>query len=157
MSRSHLHPGRPSLVRATALPETATRGRASRATMASLVAAFVETLSEAQRRHASWPFDDGERANWHYVPRERAGVPIEQMTAASKAALHDLLRYALSETGYQKAVDVMSLEEPLGLIENHQRFYRNPENYSVTSSARPAGCRGAGASRATICRSISRP
>ena len=35
MSRSHLHPGRSSLVRATALPETATRGRASRATMAS--------------------------------------------------------------------------------------------------------------------------
>ena len=137
MSRSHLHPGRPSLVRATALPETATRGRASRATMATLVAAFVETLSEAQRRHASWPFDDGERANWHYVPRERAGVPIEQMGAASKAALHDLLRYALSETGYQKAVDVMSLEEPLGLIENHQRFYRNPENYSVTVFGTP--------------------
>ena len=44
MSRSHLHPGRPSLVRATALPETATRGRASRATMATLAAAFVESL-----------------------------------------------------------------------------------------------------------------
>jgi Protein of unknown function (DUF3500) len=137
MSRSHLHPGRSSLLRATALPETAARGRASRATMAGLVAAFVDTLSEAQRRQASWPFDDSERANWHYVPRERAGVPIEQMGAASKVALHDLLRYALSETGYQKAVDVMSLEEPLGLIENHQRFYRNPENYSVTIFGTP--------------------
>ena len=71
------------------------------------------------------------------MPRERAGVPIEQMGAASKAALHDLLRYALSETGYRKAVDVMSLEEPLGLIENHQRFYRNPENYSVTVFGTP--------------------
>ena len=52
MSRSHLHPGRSSLLRATALPETAARGRASRATLASLAEAFVETLSEAQRRHA---------------------------------------------------------------------------------------------------------
>jgi hypothetical protein len=125
------------LVRATALPETGTRGRASRETMAALAGAFVETLSEPQRRQASWPFDDSERFNWHYVPRERAGLPIEKMSAASKTALHDLLRYALSETGYQKAVAVMSLEEPLGLIENHERFYRHPENYSVTVFGTP--------------------
>ena len=31
----------------------------------------------------------------------------------------------------------MSLEEPLGLIENHQRFYRHPENYSVTIFGTP--------------------
>jgi hypothetical protein len=105
--------------------------------MATLVTAFVDTLSAAQRRQASSPFDDGERFNWHYVPRERAGVPIEQISAASKSALHELLRYALSETGYQKAVDVMSLEEPLGLIENHQRHYRHPENYSVTVFGTP--------------------
>lgn len=135
MSRGHLHHGRPRLLRATALPET--RGRASRATMATLAGAFVESLSESQRRHANWPFDDRERFNWHYVPRERAGVPIEAMSAASKTALHDLLRYALSEVGYRKAVDVMSLEEPLGLIENHQRFYRHPENYSVTVFGTP--------------------
>jgi hypothetical protein len=137
MSRSHLHRGRPGLVRATALPETGTRGRASRATMAALAGAFLETLSEAQRRQASWRFEDAERFNWHYVPRERAGVPIQEMSAASKAALHELLRHALSETGYRKAVDVMSLEEPLGLIENHQRFYRHPENYSVTIFGTP--------------------
>jgi hypothetical protein len=137
MSRSHLHPERPSLVRATALPETAARGRASRTTMADLAAAFVDSLSEAQRRQAIWPFDDGERFNWHYVPRQRAGLPIEGMSAASKSAVHDLLRYALSETGYRKAVDVMSLEEPLGLLENHRRHYRHPENYSVTVFGTP--------------------
>jgi Protein of unknown function (DUF3500) len=137
MSPGHVHRPQSSLVRATALPHTGTRGRASRATMADLAAAFVESLSEAQRQQASWPFEGDERFNWHYVPRQRAGIPIEQMGAASKAALHDLLRYALSEAGYQKAVDVMSLEEPLGLIENHQRFYRHPENYSVTVFGTP--------------------
>jgi hypothetical protein len=137
MSQGHVHRPQSSLVRATALPQTGTRGRASRATMATLAASFLDSLSEAQRRQASWPFEGDERFNWHYVPRERAGVPIEQMGAASKAALHDLLRHALSETGYQKAVNVMSLEEPLGLIENHKRFYRHPENYSVTVFGTP--------------------
>jgi Protein of unknown function (DUF3500) len=132
MSSSHLHHERSPLLRATALPHGGAAARASRTTMGALAAAFLETLSQAQRRQAMWPFEDGERFNWHYVPRQRAGVPIEQMSAASKSALHDLLRYALSETGYHKAVDVMSLEEPLGLIENHQRHYRHPENYSVT-------------------------
>lgn len=134
MSPSHPHPGRPPLVRATALPQT---GRASRATMAALATALVETMSEAEREQASWPFEDRERLNWHYVPRERAGLPVKAMSKASKAALHDLLRHALSETGYEKAVDVMRLEEPLGLIERHQGPYRHPENYSVTVFGTP--------------------
>jgi hypothetical protein len=105
--------------------------------MATLAGAFLDSLSPDQRRQATWPFDDRERFNWHYVPRERAGVAIEAMSVASKAALHELLRYALSEVGCRKAVDVMSLEEPLGLIETHQRFYRHPENYSVTVFGTP--------------------
>jgi hypothetical protein len=137
MKPSHLHHGASPLLRATALPHRGAATRASRTTMAALVEAFVDTLSEPQRRQAMWPFDDGERFNWHYVPRQRAGVPIEQMSAAAKAAVHDVLRHALSETGYRKAVDVMSLEEPLGLIENQQRHYRHPENYSVTVFGTP--------------------
>jgi hypothetical protein len=105
--------------------------------MADLVGAFIESLSEEQRRRTLWAFDDNERFDWHYVPRERAGLPVRDMPAASKSTLHALLRHALSETGYQKAVDVMSLEEPLGLIEQHRRHYRHPENYSVTVFGTP--------------------
>jgi hypothetical protein len=105
--------------------------------MATLATAFLDALSQPQRRQAMWPFDDGERGNWHYVPRERAGVPVEAMSPAAKTAVHDLLRHALSEVGYRKAVDVMRLEEPLGLIERHQRHYRHPENYSVTVFGTP--------------------
>src|SRR5687767_8878169 len=101
------HHGRPTLVRATALPPSGGAARASRTTTAALATAFVEALTETQRRQAMWPFGDGERFDWHYVPRERAGMPVKDVSAAAKAALHDLLRYALSETGYRKAVDVM--------------------------------------------------
>ena len=59
------------------------------------------------------------------------------MAAPAKAAVHDLLRHALSEAGYQKATDIMALEEPLGLIENQQGHYRHPENYSVTVFGEP--------------------
>ena len=132
---SHPHSHHHSrILRATALPE---RSRASRTTMAGFAQALLETLDDAQRRTAQWPFDDAERCNWHYVPRERAGVPIEAMSAPAKAAVHDLLRHALSEVGYRKATDIMALEEPLGLIENHQRHYRHPENYSVTIFGAP--------------------
>ena len=75
----------------------------------------VETLDHGQRRAAQWPFDDAERFNWHYVPRARAGVAIQAMGAQAKAAVHDLLRHALSEVGYRKATDIMALEVPLGL------------------------------------------
>jgi hypothetical protein len=131
MASDHLHRHTPRLVRATALPERSV-ARASRTTMASLAQALLESLSPEQRRTMQWQFGSDERFNWHYVPRERAGVPIQTMGAAAKAAVHDLLRHALSEVGYRKATDIMALEEPLGLIENHQRHYRHPENYSVT-------------------------
>jgi Protein of unknown function (DUF3500) len=131
MASDHLHHRAPRLVRATALPERS-HARASRATMASLAKALLETLPAPQRQVMQWPFETDERRNWHFVPRERAGVPLEAMAADAKAAVHDLLRHALSEVGYRKATDIMALEEPLGLIENHQRHYRHPENYSVT-------------------------
>ena len=132
---SHPHSDqRPRIVRATALPE---RSRASRDDMAASPDTCSRRLRTRSAVRAQWPFDDAERFNWHYVPRERAGVPIEAMGAAAKAAVHDLLRHALSEVGYRKATDIMALEEPLGLIENHARHYRHPENYSVTIFGEP--------------------
>jgi hypothetical protein len=137
MTHGHIHHRASRLVRATALPEPGTRARASRTTMAALAGRLLETLDEPQRRRARWPFADAERRNWHFVPRERAGVAIKDMSAAAKGALHDLLHAALSEAGYRRATEIMSLEYPLGLIENHRSHYRNPENYSVTVFGEP--------------------
>jgi Protein of unknown function (DUF3500) len=137
MTHRHTHHHAPRLVRATALPEPGGRARASRTTMAPLALRLLEALDEAQRKRAQWPFADVERFNWHFIPRERGGVAIKDMAAPAKAAVHDLLRAALSEAGYQKASDIMRLEHPLGLIENHKGPYRHPENYSVTIFGTP--------------------
>jgi hypothetical protein len=117
---------------ATALPERGAGARASRQTMAALAKDLLESLTEAQRRMAQLPFDDAERFNWHFVPREREGLPLGEMSPESLAAAHALLHAALSEVGYQKANDIMHLEEPLGLIERHRGPRRDPGNYSVT-------------------------
>ena len=36
---------------------------------------FLEALSPDLRRAAVFPFESDERRNWHYIPRERRGVP----------------------------------------------------------------------------------
>jgi len=137
MAHDHAIHHAPRLVRATALPEPGGRARASRTTMATLAKRLLETFEEPQRARAQWPFADAERYNWHFVPRERAGVPIKDMAAPSKAAVHELLHAALSEAGYRKATDIMSLEHPLGLIEDHKGPYRHPENYALTIFGEP--------------------
>ena len=136
MIRHPANHGSGAITRATALPE---RGRASRQTMAGLVADLVDGLTPEQRRAALWPFDDRERSNWHYIPRERAGLPIRAMSNTAKRALDALLRHALSETGYEKASGIRKIERVLGLIENRPQF-RDPENYSVTVFGTPGQC-----------------
>jgi hypothetical protein len=123
-------------LRATALPEGGSRAPASRAAMAGLVASLLESLTPEQRQATQRAFDDPERFNWHYVPRPRAGLPIRAMGEGSRRALSGLLRYALSDAGFEKAEGIMRLEEPLGLIEGRPQF-RDPENYSVTVFGEP--------------------
>lgn len=137
MATEHVIHHAPHLVRATALPEEGARVRTSRESMARLAQDLLDALDDDQRRAATWPFDDRERFNWHYVPRERAGVPLGTMSGEARARAHALLRAALSEAGYRKACDIMRLEEPLGLIERHQGPRRDSGNYSVTVFGRP--------------------
>jgi Protein of unknown function (DUF3500) len=129
-------------LRATALPERGSRAPSAEAAMAERVAALLESLPAEERRLAQRAFDDVERFNWHYVPRARAGLPIRAMGKRAGRALTDLLHYALSDAGFDKAKGIMGLEEPLGLIEGRPQ-YRDPRNYSVTVFGEPGcGCWG---------------
>jgi hypothetical protein len=123
-------------LRATALPQAGSRARASGTTMAGLATSFLESLPSEQRQVAQRAFDDAERFNWHYVPRPRAGLAIRGMGDSAQRALSSLLHYALSDAGFEKAEDIMRLEEPLGLIEGRSHF-RDPKNYSVTIFGEP--------------------
>jgi hypothetical protein len=91
---------------------------------------FLRTLRPEQRRLAVFTIDSPERLDWHFVPRERAGLPLKAMDDGQRAAAHALLRAALSDAGYRKATDIMRLEEVLRAIEKVRRHDRDPDNYA---------------------------
>jgi Protein of unknown function (DUF3500) len=105
---------------------------------------FLAALDAGQRDRLTIPFDADERFNWNYVPRERKGLAMRDMTPYQKHLAGALLAAGLSQTGYIKAATIMSLEDVLRLIENDNGERRNPEKYyfSVFGTASDDGVWG---------------
>jgi hypothetical protein len=104
--------------------------------------AFVKTLDEPARGKALFQYSDAERLDWHFIPRERNGLTLKEMSLEQRRAAHDLLRATLSEKGYLKATTIMSLEQVLRVLEQaspdaEQR--RDQERYWFSVFGDPAG------------------
>jgi Protein of unknown function (DUF3500) len=99
---------------------------------------FLAGLNTNQRGRATFPFDSDERKNWHFIPRERKGLSLREMTGYQKHLASALLASGLSQTGYSKAVTIMSLEEVLRVIENESGEHRNPEKYYFSVFGTPS-------------------
>lgn len=101
---------------------------------------FLQTLTPEQRKQATFAFDDAERFNWHFVPRERKGLPLKQMTPEQRRAAMAILKTGLSQQGYDKAESIMDMENVLRVIDNRppNDTYRDPENYSFTIFGDPS-------------------
>lgn len=125
-----------SVVSAQAQP-TATRVRNE---MVEAASALLTTLSAEQRQQATFAFDDAERFNWHFVPRERKGLPLKQMTPEQRRVAMAMLKTGLSEQGYEKATSIIDLENVLRVIDNRppNDTYRDPENYSFSIFGDPS-------------------
>src|SRR6266478_3125838 len=78
---------------------------------------FRGTLSKEHLAKASFGFDDAERLNWHFIPRERKGLPLRELEGESLKAAQGLIASGLSQAGYDQALGIMSLEEVLYLLE----------------------------------------
>jgi len=90
---------------------------------------FLAALDRSQRGKTTFPFEIDERLNWHFIPKERKGLALGEMTPYQKHLASALLAAGLSQTGYIKAVTIMSLEDVLKIIENDSGEHRNPEKY----------------------------
>ena len=99
---------------------------------------FLAALNAQQRAKATFPFNADERLNWHYIPRERRGMPLREMTPYQKHLGSALLAAGLSQTGYIKAVTIMSLEDVLKVMENDSGEVRNPELYYFSVFGTPS-------------------
>src|SRR5262245_30690723 len=94
--------------------------------MAECANRLLAALEANQRGKAMLPFDADERLNWHFIPKERKGLPLLEMSPYQKHLASALLAAGLSQTGYIKAVTIMSLENVLKIIENDSGERRNP-------------------------------
>jgi len=106
--------------------------------MAECAGRFLASLDDHQRGKVIFPFDSGERMNWHFIPRDRKGLPLREMTPYQKHLASALLAAGLSQTGYIKAVTIMSLEDVLKLIEHDSGETRNPDKYYFSLFGTPS-------------------
>jgi hypothetical protein len=90
---------------------------------------FLVSLTPEQKAKATFKFDDAERMNWFYVPIDRKGLPLREMSPYQKHLASALLSAGLSQSGYMKAVTIMSLEDVLKMMEKDSGERRNPEKY----------------------------
>lgn len=97
--------------------------------MAAAANRLLQALTPEQRQKATFGLTAEERRNWHFVPRDRKGLPLKEMTPAQRHLAHGLLSTALSHRGYLKATTIMSLEQVLNEIEQGRGPVRDPELY----------------------------
>lgn len=113
----------------------------SGARMAAAAREYLEQLTESQREKTTFGYDDPERLNWHFIPRERKGLPLKELEGEALQAAHQLIASGLSQAGYEQALNVMSLEEILYLLEGGdrqtRRSRRDPLNYSLSIFGKP--------------------
>src|SRR5262245_14159082 len=77
------------------------------ADMAAAADQFLASLSPDQRAKAAFDFKADERLDWHYIPKDRKGLPLKEMSSEQRSLAHALLRSGLSQRGYSKATNIM--------------------------------------------------
>ena len=106
--------------------------------MATAANRFLAALSPEQRAKAAFAFKADERLDWHYIPKDRKGLPIKEMSAEQRLLAHALLLSGLSQQGYNKATNIMSLEPILFELEGAARkFPRDPQLYHFFIFGKP--------------------
>src|SRR5919201_1628003 len=116
--------------------ESPNRAPAVAARMAAAAKRFLSTLTDEQRRAATFPFLGDERYRWNYRPMEsmpRNGLWLIAMTAEQQRAALALLESGLSARALDQARRIMARE---AILREHERadlrvaaMVRDPELY----------------------------
>lgn len=113
--------------------------------MREAAAAFLASLDQDQRAKATFEFNVDERLNWHFVPKERKGLPLYAMNPAQQKAAAALLHAGLSAKGIERADHIRQLEDALVITEKEKalvpqwdgRPYRDRERFFFTIFGTP--------------------
>jgi hypothetical protein len=111
------------------------------AEMSAAAINFLSSLTPEQKARAAFDFPSEERKNWHFIPRERKGLPIKDMAPEQRLLAQALLASGLSSRGYEKAVSIMSLDAVLKELEKDKKGgpVRDPDNYYLSIFGTPGG------------------
>ena len=112
------------------------RQTAADTAMATAARGLIAALDDAQRAKLVFPFDSDERQNWYFVPRNRNGLPLKEMSPAQRDAAFALLKTGLSQKGLTKAEAIRGLEPVLRAMENDSPT-RDIERYFFTIFGEP--------------------
>jgi hypothetical protein len=99
---------------------------------------FLVSLTPEQKAVAMFPLNDTERYRWFYTPVPRKGLALREMSPYQQRLASALLAAGLSQTGYIKAVTIMSLDQVLLVMEKASPEYRNPEKYYFSIFGEPS-------------------
>lgn len=99
--------------------------------------AFLKSLTPEQRATATYPLDNAERYDWHFVPRARKGISYKQMSAPQRPLAQAFLRTVLSQRGLLTAEQIIDLENVLREMGGNPAV-RDPGVYYFTFFGEPA-------------------
>lgn len=105
-----------------------------------IIVDFIQTLSPDQKKLAVLDWEDEKRVDWHFLPAlsyPRAGIQLSDLNDKQKELVHDLLKSALSEVGYEKVEAIIDLENILARLENNYT-HRDPDQYALAIFGNPA-------------------
>ncbi|WP_136468131.1 DUF3500 domain-containing protein [Flagellimonas onchidii] len=95
---------------------------------------FLNSLNAEQRKKAAMGFTDDSRESWHFFPAsmlEKKGVSLGELTSSQKDFFHAMLKSHLSQSGYQKAMKIIELEDVLLELEGNANM-RDSSKYYIS-------------------------
>jgi hypothetical protein len=123
--------------RVTATEEMVAAANALLATVAAGPGGTETLLGFDKGKNLALELADRARYDWAYWPTERVGVPLDLMTAEQRRLTHELLTSLLSARGYLKVVQIMQLEQILGLLDT-AGLPRGVGHYEVVLFGKPS-------------------
>lgn len=101
--------------------------------------AFLNALNKDQKSLAMLDFDDPLKEKWHFLPHSmftREGISLKELQPHQKKLLFNLLESSLSESGYNKTLKIIDLENVLAKISGDP-VYRDSEKYYASFYGNP--------------------
>jgi len=87
---------------------------------------WLGALDPDQNARAAFPFESADRFVWTYLPGDRKGLPLGDMTADQRGAAMAMVDVAMSDRGADEVRAIIALEPILGELERLASRYGGP-------------------------------